>query len=99
MQRNEVDLLRRDTCQRQLREKRSVAAVVPMREILAQLIVADATIDEDRVATGLNEIGLDRHDELPGHRRQRFRYEPMKMGPDGFLRAVGKPLRRRSQRV
>ena len=65
---NEVDLLRCDARQRQLREKRIVVAVVPMREIRAHLIVADATIDKDRVATGLHEIGLDRHDDLPGHR-------------------------------
>jgi hypothetical protein len=65
---NEVDLLWRDTCAGQLLKKRIVVAVLPMREIRAHLIVADAPIDKDRVATGLHEIGLDRHDDSPGHR-------------------------------
>lgn len=96
---NEVNVLWRNTCSGRLLKKRIVVAVVPMREILAHLIVANATIDKDRVATGLHEIALDRHNELPSHRRQRFRYEAMKMGPDGFIRAIGKPLHRRFQRV
>jgi hypothetical protein len=62
---NEVDLLWSNTGAGQLLKKRTVVAVVPMREILTQLIVANATIDKDRVATGLHEIGLDRQNECP----------------------------------
>ena len=65
---NEVDLLRRYTRAGEVLKKRIVVAVVPVREVLALLIVADAPIDKDRVATGLHEIGLDRHDDSPGHR-------------------------------
>ena len=53
---NEVNLLWRNTCAGQLLKKRIVVAVLPMREILARLVVANATIDKDRVVAGLGTL-------------------------------------------
>ena len=94
-----VDLLGRDPCVRQPLQKDAVIAAMPMREVSERLVVADATVDQNGVASGTNQKTLDGKNQPARCRRYQSGREPMKMRLECLVGAVGEPFRWRQQRI
>ncbi len=58
-----VDLLGSNTSICQPLQEGAVIAAVPMREVCVRLVVADATVDQNSVASGANQKTLDGKDD------------------------------------
>src|SRR4029079_12924059 len=94
-----VDLLGSNTCLRQALQKGAVVSAMPVREVAARLVIADPTVDQDRVVSGANQKTLNGKNQSAACRRYQSRLEPMKVRLECFVGAVREPLRRRPQRV
>lgn len=94
-----VDLLGSNTCIRQPLQKGAVIAAMPMREVCARLVVANATVDQNGMAPGTNQKTLDGKNKPAGCRRYQSGPKPMKMRFECFVGAVRESFRWGQQRV
>lgn len=74
-----INLFRHNTGCCQSIQKSADVAAMPVRKVLAGLIVANATIDKNGVVPGTNQIALNGENNAAGSRGYRPRCEPMEM--------------------
>ena len=94
-----VDLLGSNPCIGQPLQKGAVIAAMPMREVCDRLVVANATVDQNGVASGTNQKTLDGKNYPACCWRYRSGGKPMKMRFKCLVGAVGESFRWCPQRV
>ena len=96
---NIVNLLWTNPRTLQLLQKGAIIAALPVREIFARLIVADATVYENCMMCGTHQITLNGKDNSARCRGYRLGHKPMKVGFKCFFGAIGEPFGWRPQRI